>query len=45
MTAIVRPTLLVDKEICVRNIERMAEKARDHDLHFRPHLKRTNRQK
>jgi len=33
------PTLLLDEEKCRRNIEAMAEKARRHDLLFRPHFK------
>ncbi|WP_372776440.1 alanine racemase [Mangrovibacterium sp.] len=36
---IVRPTLLLDKEICLRNIARMAEKAKAKGLIFRPHFK------
>lgn len=39
MAEIIRPTLVVDKEICLRNIERMAQKAKEHKLHFRPHFK------
>lgn len=39
MAEIVRPTLLVDKDICMRNIEKMAKKASDNNLHFRPHFK------
>lgn len=39
MTEIVRPTLLVDKEICIRNIEKMAQKAKEYNLKFRPHFK------
>lgn len=39
MTEIIRPTLVIDKEICLRNIERMAQKAADHKLKFRPHFK------
>lgn len=33
------PTLLLDKEKCLRNIERMAQKAKSHQLSFRPHFK------
>lgn len=33
------PTLLLDEAQCRRNIESMAEKARRHGLHFRPHFK------
>src|SRR5690554_1432612 len=39
MTSIIRPTLVVDKEVCMRNIERMADKARKLHLQFRPHFK------
>ena len=39
MDNIVRPTLVLDKEICLRNIERMAEKAKAKNLFFRPHFK------
>ncbi|KAF0238215.1 MAG: hypothetical protein FD181_1241 [Prolixibacteraceae bacterium] len=39
MVKIIRPTLIVDKEICLRNIERMAKKAAEHNLRFRPHFK------
>ncbi len=39
MTEIIRPTLVVDKEICLSNIEKMARKAKDYQLHFRPHFK------
>lgn len=33
------PTLLLDKKICLANIERMALKARANQLSFRPHFK------
>jgi D-serine deaminase-like pyridoxal phosphate-dependent protein len=36
---IVRPTLVLDKEVCLRNIDRMAEKAKAKNLFFRPHFK------
>lgn len=39
MTEIIRPTLLLDKEIALRNIERMVNKANEHQLRFRPHFK------
>ncbi|NOR75040.1 MAG: alanine racemase [Draconibacterium sp.] len=39
MTEITRPTLIVDKEICLRNIENMAKKAAKYNLKFRPHFK------
>jgi len=39
MTEIIRPTLVLDKEICLHNIERMARKAAEHHLRFRPHFK------
>ncbi len=34
-----RPTLLIDKEKCLRNIARMKEKADRCDVKFRPHFK------
>ena len=39
MIEIIRPTLVLDKEVCLRNIEKMAQKAMDHNLRFRPHFK------
>ncbi len=39
MTDIIRPTLVIDKKICLRNIERMVLKAKEHHLKFRPHFK------
>lgn len=36
---ITKPTLLLDKAQCVRNIEMMAAKANLHELEFRPHFK------
>ncbi|MDX8340934.1 alanine racemase [Draconibacterium sp. IB214405] len=39
MTEITRPTLIIDKEICLQNIERMAKKAEKHKLRLRPHFK------
>jgi len=39
MAEIIRPTLVLDKEVCLRNIEKMAQKAREYNLHFRPHFK------
>jgi D-serine deaminase-like pyridoxal phosphate-dependent protein len=39
MTEIIRPTLVLDKEICLQNIEKMAKKAADHKMRFRPHFK------
>lgn len=39
MMKITRPTLVVDKDVCIRNIERMAEKTKQYNLHFRPHFK------
>ncbi|MFH0758127.1 MAG: alanine racemase [Bacteroidota bacterium] len=33
------PTLLLDKKKCLRNVERMARKAADKGLSFRPHFK------
>ncbi len=34
-----RPTLLVDRQKCLRNIRLMAEKALRHNVEFRPHFK------
>jgi len=34
-----RPTLLLDKGRCLRNIRRMAQKAADNGVDFRPHMK------
>ncbi len=39
MIEISRPTLVLDKEICLHNIERMVEKAKNHNLRLRPHFK------
>jgi D-serine deaminase-like pyridoxal phosphate-dependent protein len=39
MAEIIRPTLVIDKEQCLKNIERMAVKAKEHKLKFRPHFK------
>jgi D-serine deaminase-like pyridoxal phosphate-dependent protein len=39
MFEITKPTLLLDKSICIRNIERMAGRARAAGLSFRPHCK------
>ncbi len=39
MTEIIRPTLVIDKEICLRNIEKMMKKAAEFKLKFRPHFK------
>lgn len=36
---IIEPTLVVNQKICRSNIMRMAEKARTHNLIFRPHFK------
>ena len=36
---ITRPTLIVNKNTCLRNIEIMLEKAKRHHLRFRPHFK------
>ena len=33
------PTLLLDQDKCLKNIERMAQKARKNQLSFRPHFK------
>lgn len=34
-----KPTLIIDREKCLKNIERMAQKAKDSNLIFRPHFK------
>ena len=39
MIEIIRPTLLLNKETCLRNIERMDRKAKQYNLRFRPHFK------
>jgi len=39
MDHILEPTLIVDRNKCLANISRMAEKARAHNLIFRPHFK------
>ncbi len=36
---IIKPTLLIDKEKCLKNIEMMSKKAKRHNLIFRPHFK------
>jgi D-serine deaminase-like pyridoxal phosphate-dependent protein len=36
---IIRPTLILDKQKCLKNIEMMVSKARKHNLKFRPHFK------
>jgi len=36
---ITKPTLLLSKEIALRNIQNMVRKATDHGLNFRPHFK------
>jgi D-serine deaminase-like pyridoxal phosphate-dependent protein len=39
LKTIIRPTLLLDKERCMRNIERLARKARRSEVNLRPHFK------
>lgn len=39
MADIIRPTFIIDKNICLRNIERMVQKAKNNNLKFRPHFK------
>lgn len=39
MTQIIRPTLVLDKAVCIRNIEKMAKKAKELNIRFRPHFK------
>ncbi|MFP4620809.1 MAG: alanine racemase [Bacteroidales bacterium] len=34
-----KPTLLTDKEKCLQNIRKMTDKAKKHNLSFRPHFK------
>lgn len=37
-----KPTLIIDKEKCLRNIKRMSEKAKKSNVKFRPHFKTHN---
>ena len=39
MIEITRPTLVVDKKKCLQNIEKMANKAAEYKMRFRPHFK------
>ena len=39
MIEIIRPTFVIDKKICLNNIEKMTQKAADNGLRFRPHFK------
>ena len=39
MINISKPTLILDKERCMANITRMQEKAKNSNVHFRPHFK------
>lgn len=39
MAEITCPTFIVDKEVCLRNIEKMAKKAEQYKVRFRPHFK------
>ena len=36
---IIKPTLIINKTICQQNIKRMTEKAKSHNIDFRPHFK------
>lgn len=36
---ITSPTMVLDKVKCLKNIERMVKKAKEHNLEFRPHFK------
>ena len=36
---IISPTLILDKDKCIKNIQTMTEKAKQHNLLFRPHFK------
>ena len=39
MVNIKRPTIIIDKQICLSNINKMASKAKKSDVIFRPHFK------
>ncbi len=39
MAEITYPTFVIDKDICLQNIERMVEKAKRYKVRFRPHFK------
>jgi len=39
MVTIKRPTIIIDKQKCLSNINRMASKAKNSDVIFRPHFK------
>ena len=39
MLTLTEPTLLLDKQKCIRNIQRMVEKAKKNNVVFRPHFK------
>jgi D-serine deaminase-like pyridoxal phosphate-dependent protein len=39
MLALTEPTLLIDKQKCIRNIQMIVEKAKKYNLIFRPHFK------
>jgi len=39
MQLITEPTLVLDESICRANIQKMADKARQHNLTFKPHMK------
>lgn len=39
MNEVIRPTLMLDKEQCIRNIKKMVDKTTEHKLRFRPHFK------
>ncbi len=39
MEEIIRPTFVVDKRVCLENIERMADVAAKNNMRFRPHFK------
>ena len=36
---ITQPTLILDKQKCLRNIQRMSDKAKKHNVKLRPHFK------
>jgi D-serine deaminase-like pyridoxal phosphate-dependent protein len=39
MLSITEPTLLLDKNKCLQNIQRLVNKAKEHGVRFRPHFK------
>lgn len=39
LTSVIKPTLILDRERCLRNIERVAQKASNQGVDLRPHFK------